>query len=135
MLTTGALVSRNDAQMTVTRSGSRTNWLPCQGAPQASGEREPGEPKRGEHMLVLTRKNNESIMIGDEIEVRVLSISRDKIRIGITAPKHVPVFRKEVYISIKEEGADADGNGNGGLPSEISDALGGIGQAEAAKTE
>jgi carbon storage regulator len=54
-------------------------------------------------MLVLTRKTNQSIMIGDNIEVSVLSVSRDKIRLGITAPREVPVFRKEVYISIKEE--------------------------------
>ena len=57
-------------------------------------------------MLVLTRKTNQSIMIGDEIEVSVLAVSRDKIRLGITAPRDVPVFRKEVYISIKEEGQE-----------------------------
>jgi carbon storage regulator len=55
-------------------------------------------------VLVLTRKTNQSIMIGDEIEVTVLAVSRDKIRLGITAPRDVPVFRKEVYLSIKEEG-------------------------------
>ena len=63
-------------------------------------------------MLVLTRKTNQSIMIGDEIEVSVLAVSRDKIRLGITAPREVPVFRKEVYLSIKEEqtgGASDDG--------------------------
>jgi carbon storage regulator len=54
-------------------------------------------------MLVLTRKTGQSIMIGDDIEVSVLAVSRDKIRIGITAPKEVPVFRKEVWVSIKEE--------------------------------
>ena len=54
-------------------------------------------------MLVLTRKTNQSIMIGDEIEVSVLAVSRDKIRLGITAPRDVPVFRKEVYLSIKGE--------------------------------
>ena len=54
-------------------------------------------------MLVLTRKTNQSIMIGDDIEVSVLAVSRDKIRLGITAPRDVPVFRKEVYISIKAE--------------------------------
>ena len=52
-------------------------------------------------------------MIGDDIEVSVLAVSRDKIRIGITAPKEVPVFRKEVWISIKDDegsmgGADDD---------------------------
>jgi carbon storage regulator len=57
-------------------------------------------------MLVLTRKTNQSIMIGDEIELMVLSVSGDKVRIGITAPREVPVFRKEVYLSIKDEGDD-----------------------------
>jgi carbon storage regulator len=52
-------------------------------------------------MLVLTRKTNQSIMIGDDVEVTVLAVSRDKIRLGITAPRDVPVFRKEVYLSIK----------------------------------
>jgi carbon storage regulator len=56
-------------------------------------------------MLVLTRKTNQSIMIGDDIEVSVLAVSRDKIRLGISAPKDVPVYRKEVYLSIKD-GAD-----------------------------
>ena len=60
-------------------------------------------------MLVLTRKTNQSIMIGDDVEVTVLAVSRDKIRLGITAPREVPVFRKEVYISIKgEEAGDAN---------------------------
>jgi carbon storage regulator len=54
-------------------------------------------------MLVLTRKTNQSIMIGDEIEVSVLAVSGDKVRVGISAPRDVPVFRKEVYLSIQEE--------------------------------
>jgi carbon storage regulator len=54
-------------------------------------------------MLVLTRKTNQSIMIGDDIEVSVLAVSRDKIRLGITAPRSVPVFRKEVYLSIQDD--------------------------------
>ena len=65
-------------------------------------------------MLVLTRKTNQSIMIGDDVEVTVLAVSRDKIRLGITAPRDMPVFRKEVYLSIKEEsadGADPDATG------------------------
>ena len=61
-------------------------------------------------MLVLTRKTNQSIMIGDDVEVAVLAVSRDKIRLGITAPRDVPVFRKEVYLSIKGEEANSDGN-------------------------
>ena len=53
-------------------------------------------------MLVLTRKSNQSIMIGDEIEVSVLSVSGEKVRLGIDAPKSVPVFRKEVYVDIQD---------------------------------
>jgi carbon storage regulator len=54
-------------------------------------------------MLVLTRKSNQSIMIGDEIEISVLSIMGEKVRIGIEAPRSVPVFRKEVYVEIQED--------------------------------
>ena len=57
-------------------------------------------------MLVLTRKTNQSIMIGDDVEISVLAVSRDKIRLGITAPRDVPVFRKEVYLSIKGEAGE-----------------------------
>jgi carbon storage regulator len=66
-------------------------------------------------MLVLTRKSNQSIMIGDEIEVSVLSVMGEKVRIGIQAPQKVPVFRKEIYLEIHREasgvGSSADGNG------------------------
>jgi len=54
-------------------------------------------------MLVLTRKSNQSIMIGDEIEISVLSIMGEKVRIGIQAPRDIPVFRKEVYLEIQAE--------------------------------
>ena len=56
-------------------------------------------------MLVLTRKPNQSIMIGDDIEVTVLSVTSQKVRIGIQAPRSVPVFRKEIYLSIQREKA------------------------------
>ena len=59
-------------------------------------------------MLVLTRKTNQSIMIGDDVEVTVLAVSRDKIRLGITAPRDIPVFRKEVYLSIKGETGEGE---------------------------
>ena len=59
-------------------------------------------------MLVLTRKSNQSIMIGDDIEVSVLAVMGEKVRIGISAPRDVPVFRKEVYLEIKLDEADAD---------------------------
>jgi len=64
-------------------------------------------------MLVLTRKTNESIMIGEDVEVTVLAVSRDKIRLGIDAPKDVPIFRKEVWLSINEGRVDVgDGGGS-----------------------
>ena len=58
-------------------------------------------------MLVLTRKANQSIMIGDEIEVSVLAVMGEKVRIGIEAPRAVPVFRKEVWIDIQSDQAGA----------------------------
>ena len=54
-------------------------------------------------MLVLTRKSNQSIMIGDDIEISVLAIMGEKVRIGIEAPRSVPVFRREVYVEIQED--------------------------------
>ena len=59
-------------------------------------------------MLVLTRKANQSIMIGDDIEVTVLAVMGEKVRIGIEAPRSVPVFRKEVYLEI-QQGRDGAG--------------------------
>ena len=54
-------------------------------------------------MLVLSRQINESIMIGDSIEVTVVDIKGDKVRVGITAPRDITVHRKEVYLAILEE--------------------------------
>ena len=60
-------------------------------------------------MLVLTRKSNQSIMIGDDVEISVLAIMGEKVRIGIAAPRSIPVFRKEVYVQIqRERGAGAE---------------------------
>jgi carbon storage regulator len=59
-------------------------------------------------VLVLTRKSNQSIMIGDEIEVSVLAIMGEKVRIGIDAPRSVPVFRKEVYVEIQQDRGSAE---------------------------
>lgn len=58
-------------------------------------------------MLALTRKKGESIMINNDIEVSILEIRGDQIKIGISAPKNVPVYRKEVYNQIKEETKEA----------------------------
>jgi carbon storage regulator len=61
-------------------------------------------------VLVLTRKPNQSIMIGDDIEVSVLAIMGEKVRIGIQAPRDVPVFRTEVYLEIQDERVSAAGD-------------------------
>lgn len=58
-------------------------------------------------MLVLTRKVNESIMIGDGIEVVVVSVHGEQVKIGIKAPREVPVHRKEVYEAIQKENIEA----------------------------
>lgn len=58
-------------------------------------------------MLVLTRKANQSIMIGDHIEVSVLSVLGEKVRLGIQAPRDVPVFRKEVFLEIQAQNLEA----------------------------
>lgn len=64
-------------------------------------------------MLVLTRKLGQSIVIGDEVEVIVLEVRGEQVRIGIKAPKNVSVHRKEIYEQIHEGGADtADGEGS-----------------------
>jgi carbon storage regulator len=71
-------------------------------------------------MLVLTRKGNQSIMIGDDIEVTVLAVMGEKVRIGIDAPRSVPVFRKEVYLEIQQ---DRDGTGKNEEDGEVDDEL------------
>jgi carbon storage regulator len=55
-------------------------------------------------MLVLTRKANQAIVIGEDVEVSVLAVVGDKVRIGIDAPRSVPVYRKEVWLEIQREG-------------------------------
>ncbi|MGG1552423.1 MULTISPECIES: carbon storage regulator CsrA [Paenibacillus] len=58
-------------------------------------------------MLVLARKKGESIMIGDQIEVVILGGDGDNVRVGIRAPKHVEVYRKELYQQIQESNKEA----------------------------
>lgn len=53
-------------------------------------------------MLALSRKKNEAIIINNNIEITILEVKGDQVKIGITAPKEVPVYRKEVYIQIQE---------------------------------
>jgi len=56
-------------------------------------------------MLVLSRKNGEKLLIGDDIEVTVVEIRGDKVRLGVTAPTVIPIHREEVYEAIKREQA------------------------------
>jgi carbon storage regulator len=64
-------------------------------------------------MLVLTRKPGQSIMIGDGVEVQVLSVAGEKVRLGITAPRDVSIFRNEVYDRIESENNSGGGNDTG----------------------
>ena len=54
-------------------------------------------------MLVLSRQRDQTIMVGDDVEITVVDIRGDKVRLGINAPRHIQVHRKEVYDAIKEE--------------------------------
>ena len=54
-------------------------------------------------MLVLTRKINEAIRIGEDIEIKILSIDGEQIKLGIDAPKHIDIHRKEIYVAIQQE--------------------------------
>ncbi len=58
-------------------------------------------------MLALSRKINESIMIGNDIEITILEVKGDQIKIGINAPKSVPIYRKEIYLQIQESNKEA----------------------------
>ena len=58
-------------------------------------------------MLALSRKKNEAIVINNNIEITVLDIRGDQIKIGIAAPKDIPIYRKEVYIQIQNENKEA----------------------------
>jgi carbon storage regulator len=73
-------------------------------------------------MLVLTRKPGQSIMIGDGVEVQVLSVAGEKVRLGITAPRDVSIFRNEVYDRIESEqggGGDEDEGANAAVANAL----------------
>ena len=61
-------------------------------------------------MLALSRKKDEAIIINDDIEVTVIEIKGDQVKLGIAAPKSVPVYRKEIYVQIQEATREAAEN-------------------------
>ena len=63
-------------------------------------------------MLALSRKLNESVMIGRDIEITILEIKGDQVKVGITAPRHLPIYRKEIYNQIQEENKQSAGKQN-----------------------
>ena len=67
-------------------------------------------------MLALSRKKNEALVINNNVEITILDIKGDQVKVGITAPKEVPVYRKEVYLQIQEAN-------KGAVESENLDAL------------
>ena len=60
-------------------------------------------------MLILTRRMNETLMVGDDVSVTVLAINGNQVRIGVKAPRHIPVHRKEIYDKIKEQESSDSG--------------------------
>jgi carbon storage regulator len=58
-------------------------------------------------MLALTRKKNEALMINNNIEITVLEVKGEQVKLGISAPREIPVYRKEVYIKIQEANKEA----------------------------
>ncbi len=58
-------------------------------------------------MLALSRKVNESIIVGADVEITILEVKGDQVKIGINAPKSVPIYRKEIYLQIKESNQEA----------------------------
>jgi carbon storage regulator len=71
-------------------------------------------------MLALARRVNESIIINDNVEVTILEIKGDQIKIGVSAPKSVPIYRKEIYSQVQDSNKEAAQTAN---PSALSDLL------------
>jgi carbon storage regulator len=64
-------------------------------------------------MLVLTRKKDESVIVGGNIEVKILEVRGDQVSLGFAAPREIPIYRKEVFEAIQEENRQAGGSGDG----------------------
>jgi carbon storage regulator len=79
-------------------------------------------------MLVLTRKPGQSIMIGEGVEVQVLSVAGEKVRLGIAAPRDVSIFRDEVYDRIEGQAREREEELDSGTDAAVEDALERLGQ-------
>ncbi|MCU0574910.1 MAG: carbon storage regulator CsrA [Syntrophobacteraceae bacterium] len=66
-------------------------------------------------MLILTRRLGESIRIGDDITVLITGVDQNKVKIGITSPRHIPIYREELYLKIQQENKEAAGVNEGDL--------------------
>jgi carbon storage regulator len=80
-----------------------SGWIGRPRLPKQARSLKPTSAGRSLNMLVLSRQRDETIMIGDNIEVTVVDIRGDKVRLGINAPKEISVHRKEVYDAIRRE--------------------------------
>lgn len=70
-------------------------------------------------MLALTRKKNEALVLNNNIEITILEIKGDQVKIGIQAPKEIPIYRKEVYVQIQESNKEA-------MSADVASALGNL---------
>ena len=86
-------------------------------------------------MLVLSRQKDESIMIGDEVEITIVDVRRDKVRLGITAPKSIAVHRREIYDAIQREKAQKEGEAHAGDHAEPVDKAGDNARKKTDKSE
>jgi carbon storage regulator len=69
-------------------------------------------------VLIITRRPGEKIMLGDDVVIEVIEVSGSSVRVGIAAPKSIPVYREEIWRSVKEENAAAAAAGPDQFPSE-----------------
>lgn len=70
-------------------------------------------------MLIITRRPGEKVMIGDDVVVEIIEVSGSSVRIGIAAPKSVPVYREEIYQAVKDENVAAAASEPAQLPDEL----------------
>jgi carbon storage regulator len=103
-------LAKSGGPATLTRQGRASAWGAVVGKHRRQCE--------GWNMLVLSRKKNESIVINNDITIVVVEIRGDKVRLGVEAPKEVPVHRREVYDAIQRAAATKDANDGFGNKSE-----------------